>query len=81
MHYLKNQCFVQQPILLRPEVLSTLDLTLVHGDQDALCPYENSLKVKQLAPQAKLVRVNGVGHNMFDEQMLKAMSEQIEGWG
>ena len=80
MHYLKNRCFVQQPILMRPEVLSTLDLTLVHGDQDALCPFENSLKVKQLAPQAKFVRVNGAGHNMFDKQMLNAMSEQISAW-
>ncbi|MDP4589931.1 MAG: alpha/beta hydrolase, partial [Burkholderiaceae bacterium] len=67
--------------LIRPKVLSTLDLTLVHGDEDVLCPFENSIKVKQLAPQAKLVRVSGAGHNMFDKQMLNAMSEQISAWG
>jgi proline iminopeptidase len=80
MHYLKNRCFVQQPIFVRPEVLSTLDLTLVHGDQDALCPYENSLKIQNHAPQAKFFCVSGVGHNMFDEQMIGTMLEQIAGW-
>jgi len=80
MHYLQHQCFVDQPILEHPQILQTLDLTLVHGDQDALCPFENSLTIQRAAPQAHLVRVAGVGHNMFDEQMLCAMLAQITNW-
>jgi proline iminopeptidase len=80
MHYLKHRCFVTQSILERVEILRTLDLKLIHGEQDALCPFENSLAIQQAAPQAQLVPISGVGHNMFDERMLGAMLAHIAGW-
>jgi proline iminopeptidase len=79
-HYLQNGCFVKPPILKRPEVLQGLDLTLVHGEQDALCPFENSLLIQRIAPQARLVRVPSAGHDLFASGMLQALVQAIAGW-
>jgi len=38
-------------------------LLLVHGDRDEVIPFDESRKLHALAPQARLVRVAGGGHN------------------
>lgn len=38
-------------------------LLLVHGDRDEVIPFAQSLKLQALAPQARLVRIAGGGHN------------------
>lgn len=80
LHYLWHRCFVDTPILKQPERLNDLSLTLVHGDQDALCPFDNSLGIQRLVPHATLVPVLGAGHNAFDARMVRALMEQLEDW-
>jgi len=91
LHYLWHRCFLDKPIVDGLDRLKGLDLTLVHGDCDALCPFDNSLLIQKLVPQqlvpqqlvppATLVTVPGAGHNAFDERMIRAVVQQIERWG
>jgi len=80
LHYLWFRCFIERPILSHPERLKHLDLTMVHGDHDALCPFENSLDIQRQVPNARLVRVAGAGHNAFDARMVKALMHEISAW-
>jgi len=38
-------------------------LLLVHGDRDELIPFSESAKLQAIAPHARLVRIEGGGHN------------------
>ena len=80
VHYLKHQCFVEQPILTHPEAFDGKAVTLVHGDQDALCPFGNSLAIARAVPHAHLRRVAGAGHNMVEPSMLSALVREIQAW-
>lgn len=50
-------------------------LLLVHGDHDEVIPFTESLKLKALAPQARLARIEGGGHN--DLQQLPAYQQTV----
>ena len=79
-HYLWHRCFVSQNILAQSHRLLEIPLTLVHGDSDALCPFENSLDIQRAVPQAKLVRVAGGGHDLTDPGMLSATFQELACW-
>ncbi|MCM0035780.1 MAG: alpha/beta fold hydrolase [Burkholderiaceae bacterium] len=79
-HYLWHRCFVGQNILAYSHRLSEIPLTLVHGDQDALCPFENSLEIQRAVPQTKLVRVKGGGHDLTDPGMLITTFQELACW-
>ena len=79
-HYLWHRCFVSQNILAHSHRLSEIPLTLVHGDEDALCPFENSLEIQRAVPQTKLVRVAGGGHDLTDPGMLSATFQELACW-
>lgn len=80
-HYLVHRCFVQQDILKNASVLADIPLTIVHGDQDALCPFENSVVIQRSVPQAKIVRVARGAHDLTDPGMLAATIAEIACWG
>jgi len=80
VHYLYHRCFVDQTILAHADALGKVDLTLVHGDQDALCPFDNSQTIQGAVPQARLVRVPGAGHSMFDDRMMGALLSELKTW-
>jgi len=80
-HYLIHKCFVSQPILAHAHALVTIPLTLVHGDRDSLCPFSNSQMIQQVLPHAKLVCVQGGGHDLTDAGMLAASFEELGQWG
>ena len=79
-HYLMHQCFVKQDLLSKAHVLRGLDLTLVHGDRDVLCPFENSLAIKRALPQARVVRVAGGGHDLTDDGVMAATFSALQEW-
>jgi proline iminopeptidase len=79
-HYLWHRCFVGQNILAHSFKLSEIPLMLVHGDEDALCPFENSLEIQRAVPQTKLVRVTGGGHDLTDPGMLSATFQELAFW-
>jgi proline iminopeptidase len=60
--------------------MSEIPLTLVHGDVDALCPFENSLAIQRAIPQATLIRVAGGGHDLTDPGMLSATFQALTSW-
>ncbi len=80
LHYLQARCFVQTPIVNQPERFKGVDLTIVHGEQDALCPFHNSLELQRRIPRAKVVPVSGAGHNAFDSRMVRAVMAEIGRW-
>ena len=45
-----------------------LILSRLKGTNDAIVPYNNSLKIKKLVPQAELVTVEGAGHHLISEE-------------
>lgn len=79
-HYLQHRCFIDGDVLAHPEALRSLDLTIVHGEADALCPFTNSVAIKQIAPQTRLVGVAGAGHDLSDKAILEATFTEIERW-
>jgi proline iminopeptidase len=79
-HYLWHRCFVGPNILAQTHRISEISLTLVHGDVDALCPFENSLAIQRAIPQATLIRVAGGGHDLTDPGMLSATFQALTCW-
>ncbi len=79
-HYLKHGCFIDGEVLAQPQVLRSLDLTIVHGEEDALCPIQNSVTIKQIAPQTRLIRISGAGHDLSDKGISAATFAEIERW-
>lgn len=79
-HYLKHGCFIDGEVLAKPQVLRSLDLTIVHGEEDALCPIQNSVTIKQMAPQTRLIKVAGAGHDLSDKGISAATFSEIERW-
>jgi len=79
-HYLAHKCFTAQNILTHAQALQSIPLVLVHGDLDALCPFENSLAIQRAAPHAKIIRVRGGGHDLTDPGMLQASFQALEEW-
>jgi proline iminopeptidase len=79
-HYLWHRCFVGPNILAQAHRMSEIPLTLVQGDVDALCPFENSLAIQRAVPQATLIRVAGGGHDLTDPGMLGATFQALTSW-
>lgn len=79
-HYLMHRCFVSRDLLAGIGALQELPLVLVHGDQDVLCPFANSLAIQRALPQARVVRVVGGGHDLTDEGVMAATFSAIQEW-
>lgn len=79
-HYLWHGCFTPPNILAHNHLLKGIPITLVHGEEDALCPIANSVEIQRVAPQAELVRVAGGGHDLTDPGMLSATFQALERW-
>jgi len=79
-HYLFNHCFVTRDALLLPEALNKIDLTLIHGEQDALCPVNNSIAIHQLAQGSRLIRLPDSGHELATQSMQQALLGAVASW-
>jgi len=79
-HYLFNACFVSKASLLATEGLEGLKLTLIHGEQDALCPIANSYAIAQAAPGARLIALAGCGHALTTRPMQLALLGEVAKW-
>jgi proline iminopeptidase len=79
-HYLYHNCFVTRDALLRPDALKKIDLTLIHGEQDALCPVNNSDAIHAIAPDSRLIKLPHGGHELATQAMQQAMLGAVAGW-
>jgi proline iminopeptidase len=72
-HYLFNKCFVTRDALLLPEALQKINLALIHGEQDALCPVNNSEAIHAIAPDSTLIKLPHCGHALDTQSMQQAL--------
>lgn len=79
-HYLFHGCFVTRSALLAPDALQELDITLIHGVEDALCPVSNSEAVFKAVPRAQLINVPDCGHDLANHAMQEALLGVIGTW-
>ena len=79
-HYLAHHCFVARDDLLAAGPLNQLDLTLIHGQQDALCPLSNSLAIQAVAPASTLIELAGCGHELATVPMQQALLGAVAKW-
>ena len=79
-HYLKHGCFTTRDALLNPTGLQGLKVVLIHGRDDAVCPYENSVAIKHAMPRARLVEVPDCGHDLTHPAMFSAVRREVAEW-
>ena len=79
-HYLAHQCFVKREDLLVAEPLKQLDVTLIHGQEDALCPVSNSQAIQTVVPDSTLIRLPGCGHELATLPMQQALLGAVANW-
>lgn len=79
-HYLKNKCFVQREDLLHAQPLHHINLTIIHGEEDALCPIDNAWAIQALAPSAQRIILPGCGHELATQPMTQALLRTIADW-
>jgi proline iminopeptidase len=77
-HYLENQCFLGEEVLLRHAArLSSMPVQLVHGRLDWVCRPTNAWQAHRAIAGSTLAWVDHGGHNPYDPPMLKALAEAI----
>jgi proline iminopeptidase len=79
-HYLHHKCFVTRDALLGPEALKKIKLTLIHGEQDALCPVNNSETIHAIAPDSTLIKLPHSGHALGTQAMQQALLDAVACW-
>jgi proline iminopeptidase len=78
-HYLRHGCWLERPTLLeRCAGLSAVRTLLLHGTQDAVCPPEGAVALKQVLGAAATLRwVHGAGHDPGHPAMEAAMRQAL----
>lgn len=69
LHYWRQGWLVPDLDKLDWEALSELDIYLLHGASDWICPVDGSRDIKQRLPCAKLIVVPDIGHSPFAPKM------------
>jgi proline iminopeptidase len=77
-HYLIQNCFITTNYLLQPSALKKLPITIIHGEEDAICSVENSWRIKKSAPHAKLVILPNCGHGLMSAQTICSLLGEIK---
>jgi proline iminopeptidase len=79
-HYLKHACWLASPTLLeRCANLPELPTLILQGTEDAVCPAEGALALKQvLGARATLRWVEGAGHDPTHPGMAAAMRRALQ---
>ena len=73
-HYLLNACFLgEQAILEAAGSLSDKPVFILHGRADLVCRPGNARRLVARLPAARVIMIDGVGHDPFAPAMLAAM--------
>ena len=73
-HYLANDCFLQENQLLdQADKISHIPAYLVNGRYDMICPPITAYRLHQKLPQSELYIIEGAGHSMSEEGIMKAL--------
>lgn len=78
-HYLMHGCFWgERPLLQRAATLpTTLPVTLIHGEDDAICRPEATRALHAVLPQARVQWVGACGHSPFTPAMAQALDTAV----
>ncbi len=81
VHYLQHNSFAKTTgVLSRPQALSSIPGSIVHGRYDLLCPIEGAFALQKAWPTSQLVIVPGAGHAGGHPAMVDAvinLSDQL----
>jgi proline iminopeptidase len=77
LHYLKNGCFVDKPLL---ECIGQLHIpvTIVQGSVDFICPPVTAVELSKRLPLATLRILPGAGHSALGTTMAPALREECD---
>lgn len=78
LHYLINNCFLPKDFILKnASRLKGINITLVHGRYDNVCPPISSYKIHRRIPNSKLI-FTIAGHAASEEETEKALVKEMD---
>ncbi|MFI3123589.1 MAG: prolyl aminopeptidase, partial [Methylococcales bacterium] len=79
LHYARNHYFLaENQLLTHCEKLRHLPVTIIHGQQDLVCPIEAGWQLHRVLPQANYVVLPNSGHIAQGEEMIDALVSATE---
>lgn len=79
IHFAKNHYFLaENELLTHCEKLRHLPVTIIHGQQDLVCPIEAGWQLHRALPQANYVVLPNSGHIAQGEEMIDALVNATE---
>jgi proline iminopeptidase len=79
LHYARNHYFLaENELLTHCEKLQHLPVTIIHGQQDLVCPIEAGWQLHRVLPQANYVVLPNSGHIAQGEEMIDALVSATE---
>ena len=79
LHYARNHYFLaENELLTHCEKLRHLPVTIIHGQQDLVCPIEAGWQLHRVLPQANYVVLPNSGHIAQGEEMIDALVSATE---
>ena len=79
LHYLINDCFLQQrPLLAEVERIRRLPAIIIQGRYDMVCPPVTAYALHQVWPEAQFIMVPDAGHSALEPGISAALVEATE---
>ncbi|MGB7305850.1 MAG: alpha/beta fold hydrolase [Burkholderiaceae bacterium] len=78
LHYWANKTFLPNGhLLVNPQGLTDLPVTLVHGESDWICPLSGAQQVADAIESAQLIVVPGAGHSPYGAPTIQVLRESL----
>lgn len=77
-HYLVNDCFLTAPVLSQLPTAMHMPITIVHGDNDRVCPPAGTRTLQRLWPHAHVHWVAGAGHDAAHPALVTAWMQALD---
>jgi proline iminopeptidase len=78
-YYKLNNCFLDKNgVITNKKIIKDLNIYLIHGEKDLLCPVNNAYEFKKNFPQTKLKIIKEGGHKnseKFFEELIKIFNQ------
>ncbi len=79
LHYAKNSYFLTENELLEnAAILQNVPTTIIHGQNDLVCPIESAWKLHCVLPQANFIVLPNSGHIAQGDEMIDALINATE---
>jgi len=79
LHYLKNNCFLQDGELMNNcRILGEKKVFIIQGTDDPICPKKNALKLHSHLKNSEIELVKNAGHDAFSPKLKNALTNALE---